>query len=43
LRERRAEGEAYDTFLGEVMDALHAWQPHSLLQFEDFGNHNAFR
>lgn len=43
LRQRRLAGAAYDALLGEFVDALRAWQPHVLLQFEDFANHNAFR
>ena len=43
LRQRRVAGAAYDALLGEFVDALRAWQPHVLLQFEDFANHNAFR
>lgn len=43
LKRTRATGAEYDAFVGEFMDALHAWQPHIMVQFEDFGNTNAFR
>jgi malic enzyme len=36
-------GADFDSFMREVMEALKAWQPHLLVQFEDFGNNNAFR
>lgn len=36
-------GADFDSFMREVMDALKSWQPHLLVQFEDFGNNNAFR
>lgn len=41
--QRRATGAEYDAFIAEFMAALATWQPHMLLQFEDFANHNAFR
>jgi malate dehydrogenase (oxaloacetate-decarboxylating)(NADP+) len=43
MRRRRATGIEYDDFVSEFMSALKEWQPHILLQFEDFGNENAFR
>jgi hypothetical protein len=43
LRQARATGEDYDAFVDEFVAALRAWQPHLLLQWEDFGNNNAFR
>jgi len=43
LIQRRATGAEYDTFIEEFMTALAVWQPHMLIQFEDFANNNAFR
>lgn len=42
LRRRRPMGVEYYSFLDEFVQALRAWRPHCLLQFEDFGNHTAF-
>jgi malate dehydrogenase (oxaloacetate-decarboxylating)(NADP+) len=43
LRQRRVRGEAYDDFIAEFIRAAHTRWPKALLQFEDFGNVNAFR
>ena len=43
LRQRRVRGEPYDDFVAEFIRAAHARWPKALLQFEDFGNVNAFR
>eukprot|EP00270_Netrium_digitus_P013738 TRINITY_DN459_c0_g3_i2.p1 TRINITY_DN459_c0_g3~~TRINITY_DN459_c0_g3_i2.p1 ORF type:complete len:1056 (-),score=308.06 TRINITY_DN459_c0_g3_i2:222-3335(-) len=43
LKQPRLRGEAYDALVDEFMSTLREWQPHMLLQFEDFGNVNAFR
>ena len=43
LRRERLKGEAYDALVDEFMREMRAWQPNCLVQFEDFGNSNAFR
>ena len=43
LRRKRLQGEAYDALVDEFMREMRAWQPSCLVQFEDFGNSNAFR
>ena len=42
LRQRRLGGAAYEAVLEEFVGALQAWRPHVVLQWEDFGNGNAF-
>ena len=43
LRRGRERGAAYDALVEEVLDGLTARYPGVLVQFEDFGNQNAFR
>jgi malate dehydrogenase (oxaloacetate-decarboxylating)(NADP+) len=42
LRQPRVTGAAYYELVEEFIQALKAWRPHVLLQWEDFGNHTAF-
>ncbi len=42
LRQPRLRGAAYDELLDEFILAVQARYPRVCLQFEDFGNHNAF-
>jgi malate dehydrogenase (oxaloacetate-decarboxylating)(NADP+) len=43
LRRERLRGAAYDALVDEFMAEMRSWQPRCLVQFEDFGNTNAFR
>lgn len=43
LPQRRLRGEAYDQFVDEFVTAVQKVFPKAVIQFEDFGNSNAFR
>eukprot|EP00892_Ulva_mutabilis_P010458 jgi/Ulvmu1/7785/UM004_0014.1 len=43
VKRARITGRQYDAFMEEFVHAVIQWQRHVLVQFEDFGNHNAFR
>lgn len=43
LKQRRLRGEAYDQLIDEFVKSVQQVFPEALIQFEDFGNQNAFR
>jgi malate dehydrogenase (oxaloacetate-decarboxylating)(NADP+) len=43
IQQLRMRGAGYDTLIDEFMTAVQEVFPHALIQFEDFGNQNAFR